>query len=684
MPLPPNFYDATARLHGKVVSKRIESYREASTRSTTAANSRDVTPAVPDVEEEEEADANTPGPSQIRPPVSDRSENPFLVDDESSEDELDLLRDPEARLARRLEQDGVGAPPANIRALLAHGLRSVYDLPAANDDYELCDFNGALEHAFVAVSSALAAHGTQPEPKSFREAMKRSDADMWYQAAVKEMEAHMENGTWELVQLPPGRKAIGSKWVFKVKRNPDGSVERYKARLVAKGYAQRPGVDFDETFAPTTKWAALRTILALAGVEDWELESVDISNAYLNGELNDADVYMEQPEGFADRDPSWVARLLKGLYGLKQGGRKWFERLEQVLIELGFSRIRSDASVFVWAKNGVRVIVPVFVDDITFASKDKAKIQELKLELGKHFKLRDLGATSFLLGVEITRDRAKRTLHLSQRQYVLDLLDRFGFADSSPVSTPLDPGTRLSADQAPATADDEAFMRTVPYVSAVGALMYLAIATRPDIAYSVGVLCRFMAKPGPAHWKAVKHLFRYLRGTCDYRLTYAPDISSQELFSTYSDADHGGNPDNGRSTSGFVVKIGTGAVSWMSCLQSIVTLSTTEAEFVSAVSAGQELVWMRTFLTELGFPPPGPSLMLLDNQSAIQVARNPEHHGRMKHLDLRFFWLRDMVTSGVIRVLYIPTAVMAADMLTKPLARIKVAEAVPLLGLTAP
>jgi hypothetical protein len=283
-------------------------------------------------------------------------------------------------------------------------------------------------------------------------------------------------------------------------------------------------VDIDKMFAPTTKWAALRTILVLAGVEDWELELVDISNAYLNGELNGANVYMKQPEGFANRDPSGVARLLKGLYGLKQDRRKWFECLEQVLIELGFSCIRSDASVFVWAKDSVRVIVPVFVDDITFASKAKAKIQELKLELGKHFKLRDFGTTSFLLGVEITRNRAKHTLHLSQRQYVLDLLDRFGFADFSPVSTPLNPGTRLSADQAPVSADNKAFMRTVPYVRAVGALMYHAIATRPDNTYSVGVLCRCMAEPGPAHWKAVKHLFRYRCGTCNYRLTYAPGV----------------------------------------------------------------------------------------------------------------------------------------------------------------
>jgi hypothetical protein len=158
---------------------------------------------------------------------------------------------------------------------------------------------------------------------------------------VREMEVHLENGTWELVKLPPGRKAIGSKWVFKVKRNPDGTVERYKARLVAKGFGQRPGVDFDETFALTTNWAALRAILALAALENLEQESIDISNAYLNGELHDVEVYMQQPDGFAERDSTWVARLLKGLYGLKQG--EWFRRLEEVLVELGFARIRSES-----------------------------------------------------------------------------------------------------------------------------------------------------------------------------------------------------------------------------------------------------------------------------------------------------------------------------------------------------
>jgi hypothetical protein len=257
-------------------------------------------------------------------------------------------------------------------------------------------------------------------------------------------------------------------------------------------------------------------------------------------------------------------------------------------------------------------------------------------------------------------------------------------SDKPPLLTPLDPGLHLDMSQCPQTPKDNEFMRDKPYVSAVGVLMYLAIATRPDTVHTVGVLCRLMSKLGPAHWKAAKHLFHYLRGSVDYCLTYAPDPSSSQLFTTYSNADLGGSPDNGRSTSAYVVEISTGAVSWMLRLQSIVALSTTEAEFISAVSAGQEIVWMRLFLGELGYSFDAPSLLLVDNQSAIQVACNPKHHGRMKHLDLRFCWLRDKVNSGIIAVRYIPTVDMATDLLTKVLARVKVTAALPQLSLTAP
>jgi hypothetical protein len=206
--------------------------------------------------------------------------------------------------------------------------------------------------------------------------------------------------TWELVKLPPGRKAIGSKWVFKVKRNADSSIERYKACLVAQGFSQRPGINFNKMFAPTAKWAALCTIFALAALEDWELESIDVLNMYLNGKLHDVKVYMCQPEGFNNCNGTWVARLLKGLYSLKQGGCKWFKCLEEVLLQLGFSCICANGSIFIWANNNVHVICPVFVDNITFASKSKAKIAELKATIAEHFKLHNLGPTTFQLGVK--------------------------------------------------------------------------------------------------------------------------------------------------------------------------------------------------------------------------------------------------------------------------------------------
>jgi hypothetical protein len=223
-------------------------------------------------------------------------------------------------------------------------------------------------------------------------------------------------------------------------------------------------------------------------------------------------------------------------------------------------------------------------------------------------------------------------------------------------------------------------MENIPYLNAVGTLQYLATSTRPDISFAVGVLARFNKNPGIEHWKAVKHLFRYLKGSLDYKLVYSPTASS-ELFLTYTDADHGGNPDNGRSTGGYAVIIGGGAVSWSSRLQPVVSLSTTEAEYIAAVEAGKEIIWMRNLLTEFGFNFTSPSPLFIDNNSAVTVAKNPEHHGRMKHLDLRFHWLRDTVEAGHISPIHIPTTSQAADIFTKPLKRQKIDVCLDLLGL---
>ena len=515
--------------------------------------------------------------------------------------------------------------------------------PSLNDSAEEslhaeAEWNSYLEvpEAFECVFK-VGAHSN--DPKTLAEAMARPDGDQWYKAAYEEIQALLNNGTWKLAKLPPGRKAIGSRWVFLLKHKKDGSIDRYKGRLVAKGYSQRPGFDFTDTFAPTAKWSALRAILALAALEDLELESIDISSAFLNGDLEE-EVYMEQPEGFHQGAYDDFLQLLKGLYGLRQSPRIWHKKLDKVFQEIGFAKVRCDHSIWIYQKDDVKIIIPVFVDDMTLASKSKEAIQRVKAELKARFKLRDLGPTTFLLGVGVERDRTNHILHLSQRQYIIDLLERYNHADCSPVGTPMDPGTKLTIEQAPSTPEEIEQMKTVPYIHAVGSLMYLAVATRPDIAYAVGVLARFNSNPGKAHWNAVKHLFRYLKGTLDYKLTYGPSSSTTtEMFQTYSDADHGGDKDSGRSTGAYVVKLGTGAISWSSKLQTIVTLSTTEAEYIAAVTAGQEILWLWNLFSELGYQTKNASTLYIDNQSAVSVAKNPEHHGHIKHLDLHFYWL---------------------------------------------
>lgn len=227
-------------------------------------------------------------------------------------------------------------------------------------------------------------------------------------------------------------------------------------------------------------------------------------------------------------------------------------------------------------------------------------------------------------------------------------------------------------------------MKDIPYAQLVGALMYLAIATRPDIAYAVGVLARYSSCPGEAHWRAAKHLLRYLQKTKDAKLSYAPapDEPASELFTSYTDASYADDEDERKSTSGMVIKIGTGAVSWSSRLQTINVISTTEAEYVAAVSAGQEMIWIRHLLSELGFKVEGPSTLYCDNQAAIQVANDPQHHGRMKHLDLRFYWLRDVVEQGLIKPVYKETKLQTADIMTKALHRVLLQSHYRALGLS--
>ncbi|GJF00736.1 polyprotein [Phanerochaete sordida] len=526
-----------------------------------------------------------------------------------------------------------------------------------NEDQEVPLSDASTDELCLKASS-----GQNTWPATYGAAMKRNDAEDWRAAAQAELDALIANGTWEPCPLPPGKKAIGNRWVFTQKFLTDGELERYKARLVIKGYAQRPGLDYFETFAPTVPMASVRVTLCLSALEDLYLRSLDISNAYTNGVLKE-EVYMQQPEGFHFGKPGWVLRLCKALYGLKQAGNVWNKTLHATLRDLGFTRLKSDPSLYLYRRGNIRIIVPVFIDDITIASNDAAEANRFLQELSMVYKLRDLGDTSALFGIAITRDRPNRRNH------------------ALPATTPMSPDRRLSSADCPSTPAERTAMQSLPYINAVGSLMFLATCTRPDIAYTVSVLARFNSNPGQAHWQAVKHLFRYLKGTQDLQLTYCP-AATKELFVTYSDSDYAGDSDTLRSTGAYVVMMGTGAVDWSSKLQGMVTHSTTEAEYVAANQAGRDIMWMRNLLEEFGYNlSESPSTLFMDNNSAIAVAKNPEHFGRLKHIQLRLYWLRDVVEQGLINPQYVQTDWMLADVLTKALPPVKVTALRRLLGL---
>jgi transposase InsO family protein len=498
------------------------------------------------------------------------------------------------------------------------------------------------------------------EPRTFNEAINRPDADLWYAAMTEELKIFEKIGLYEAVERPRDRKIVDSKWVFKIKRGPNGEIERYKARLVAKGFTQVHGIDYTDTFAPVTKFSTIRVLLALAAKYDLEIHQMDVKSAFLNGELEE-EIYLHLPPGFRDSS-NLVWKLKRALYGLKQAHKSWYKRLRTVFEGLGFTRSEADHSVFFKVEDGTIVIVAVYVDDKLMLSKDQKIIDQLKVKLAAEYDLTDLGEARWILGMEIIRDRDKHTIELSQCRYIESILERFEMGSSRPVATPMDPNTKL-------IKLNEAEVDVKTYQSALGALMYAMLATRPDIAYAVGVLSKYAATPGQAHWTALKRVYRYLRGTVNMCLTYRGN-SEPDLLA-FVDADWASDINDRRSTTGFVFLISGGAVSWSSKKQTSVALSSTEAEYMAAAAATKEAIWLKTFLSELDFSKTHPITLQIDNQSAILLAKNAMFHERTKHIAIRYHFIREKLEEGEICVEYVPTNEQVADVLTKPLTREK-------------
>ena len=435
-----------------------------------------------------------------------------------------------------------------------------------------------------------------------------------------------KNNVWELTMLPPVKKAIGCKWVYKIKTHSDGSIERYKARLVARGIDQRFGSDYDKIFCPVVRLESLRTLIALSTQRGLELHYVDVQTAFLNGTLQE-EVYMKQPIGYErEGKEHLVCRLKKSIYGLKQSSRCWNSSHLQ---SMGFSQSQSDPCLY--ATGGEHAsYIGVYVDDMILAGKNEAKLKSIKDELSSKFDIKDLGKLSYFLGMSIVCNQEEKKTWIGQPAYTEKLLTKMGMSNCRPVTTP-----RKSS------CEDDEPLDQQSYQSLIGSLMYLATCTRPDIAFAVGTLARFSSKPNAVHWKGAKRVLRYPRGTTNFGIVFRGDDLGGPI--AYSDADWAGDVGDRKSTSVYVFSIAGGPVSRRSRKQDTVTLSTAEAEYVALSSAAQECVWMRRLSTELGNPLRAPTIVKGDNQSCIAMAKNPQYHGRAKHIDIKHHFVRELV-----------------------------------------
>ena len=320
------------------------------------------------------------------------------------------------------------------------------------------------------------------------------------------MEALHKNDTWEVTSLPSGRKAIGCKWVFKIKYKANGEVERYKARLVVKGFNQKEGIDYTETFASVAKMATVRCTMCIAVNNGWPMYQLDVNNAFLYGTLDES-VYMVPPPGYFTKNENRVCKLKKSLYGLKQAPRKWNEKLTSVLIEFGFMQSLSDYSLFTKSSTNGFTVLLVYVDDILLTGSSQKEIEDLKVFMKSKFLIKDLGILKFFLGIEIIETDVG--ICMSQRKYCLELLHSFGMLGCKPVATPMDLNLVISEHGINST--DELIANITEYQKLIGKMIYLTI-TRPVISYPVQCLSQFMHSPRVSHLKLALRVLRYLKG----------------------------------------------------------------------------------------------------------------------------------------------------------------------------
>lgn len=429
------------------------------------------------------------------------------------------------------------------------------------------DEHGILVHAATVNEAPLYLSEFTPDPQTAQEALARHDAAQWQTAIDKEQKSLRDLKVYSVVtELPRGARVLGSRMVFKIKRDAAGRITKYKVRLVAQGFSQREGLDYDVVYSPTVRYGHLRCLLALAADANWEIDAVDVETAYLFAELEPGrEIYISTPHGFTGPEAGRFLRLHRALYGLKQSAHLWNGTLDAALRHLDFvATTFYDECVYVRRSNtGGSIFVTVYVDDLLFfySQRDSHEVGQLKTMLGQRFTIKELGSAREILGIRITRDRAAHTMWLDQAAYAQRIVDSFGYTSARGEFVPERVSSApLRRPSTPPSFDSEHKQITLAnFRSFVGQVAYLANSTRPDICHAVNMLQRAFAAPDDASLASARHLLRYLSSHADLRLRYGvPTIQADrevpaDALYAYSDSDWAGDEKDARSTSGFVI-----------------------------------------------------------------------------------------------------------------------------------
>ncbi|CAI7750534.1 unnamed protein product [Closterium sp. NIES-54] len=491
-----------------------------------------------------------------------------------------------------------------------------------------------------------------PTPRSYTEAIEGPYSSQWQAAMDAEMASWKSTGTY-VDKVPPLGVNI--------------------ARYIARGFSQRQGVDFFQTFSPTPKMTTLRVLLHVAAQRDYELHSLDFSTAFLKGSLHE-EIWLRRLPGFTGSFPAGTQwSLRRPVYGLRQAPREWHDTLKTTLAALGFAPSTAYPSLFLRTNATLPPFyVLVYVDDLVVATADMEALAHVKSELQKRHTCTDLGELTSYLGLRITRDRAQCTITLTQSHMVQQVVQRFDFTYSSPQSTPLPTGHSLSGPPS-----DESVEPSGPYPELVGCLMYLMTCTRPDLAYPLSLLARYVA-PGrhrKVHWDAAKRVLRYLCSTSGMGLVLGG--RARVVLTGHVDASWVDDLATQRSSQGYTFSLGSGSVSWRSTRSSSVLSSRCEAEIYIGAMAAQELRWLTYLLTDLGEAPRSPPVLYVDNKAMLALCQEHRLEHRTKHIALRYFLARELQQRGQLRLAYVASQANTADVFTKALQPCTYVDAVP-------